>query len=300
MMDTKKALTKDILRIFVWNANGILQQANELEYLLNTYAIDIALINETHLNPTKNVYFYSYETYRSDRVNKTGGWTAVFIKRDLPHYQHNFKDLITIEATAVKANTRRRSILFAAIYKLPQVTLQTQDLDELTQTGKIVFAGDLNCKYTNWNSRTTTANGRTLNEHANNNDYLVNAPNEPTFYPSNYLQQPYIIDVVLTDIGITPEDLTVLHELDSDHNPIFCEIMITADIEIKGLTKNQITCNWDTFKTKLEDTLPVVHPIQDMEEAEATLHLFTSTVQKAYRAQPGSQSHTTPGKITHN
>nr|CAD7426124.1 unnamed protein product [Timema monikensis] len=177
-------------------------------------------------------------------------------------------------------NTKRGSILFTAIYKPPQATLRTQDLDELTQTGNIVLAGVLNSKNTNWNSRTTTANGSILKKHADNNDYLMITPNEPKVYPSNCLRKPDIIDVVLTDIGITPEDLTVLHELDSDQNPIFCEIRITADIEIKGLTNNEITCNWDTFKTWKKPRM---------------LHLFMSTVQKALK-----QSHPTSGKITHN
>nr|CAD7266087.1 unnamed protein product [Timema shepardi] len=53
MTNTNEIVVKDILRVLIWNANGILTQAKELEDIFKTYSIDIALINETNLHPEK-------------------------------------------------------------------------------------------------------------------------------------------------------------------------------------------------------------------------------------------------------
>nr|CAD7431397.1 unnamed protein product [Timema monikensis] len=220
---------------------------------------------------------------RSDRPNGRGGGTAVFIKNNTPHYLHNYNNLQNLEAAAVQVNTKSGSILFVAIYKPPTKTLLEHDLNSITDSDTIFLAGDLNSKHPNWNSRLTTRDGRILNEHADRNDYLVVGPGEPTFYPANPLHRPDIIDVVLTNMGVTSEDLTVLKELDSDHNPVLCEITINTNIEIKGLKRNISTSDWEGFKRSLNNTLPEFIDITTTEEADAILEIFTNTVQEAYK-----------------
>nr|CAD7203601.1 unnamed protein product [Timema douglasi] len=162
-------------------------------------------------------------------------------------------------------------------------TLLPQDLDEITDYNKLFLAGDLNSKNTIWNSRLTTGNGRTLADHADAHDYVVVAPDEPTFYPSNYLQRPDIIDVALTNMGVTTEDMTVLKELDSDHNPILCEVKTDTNLMIRGLKQTTETCDWEEFRRTLEDNITEVQNIDTIEQAGASLRLFMTTVQEAYR-----------------
>nr|CAD7572090.1 unnamed protein product [Timema californicum] len=136
------------------------------------------------------------------------GGTAVFIKNNIPHYSHNYNNPQNLEVAAVQVNTKSESILFAAIYKPPTKTLLEHDLNTITDSDTIFLAGDLNSKHTNWNSRLTNRDGRTFNEHAERNNYIVVGPGELTFYPSNPLHRPDIIDVVLTNMRVTSEELT--------------------------------------------------------------------------------------------
>ncbi|CAG2058631.1 unnamed protein product, partial [Timema podura] len=142
----------------------------------------------------------TFQNLRSDQPNGRGGGTVVLIKNNIQVYSHHYHNLQNLEAAAVKVNTINGSILFAAIYKPPTKALLQQDLDTIIDSDTIFLAGDLNSKPPNWNSRLTTRDGRTLNEHADSNDYIVVGPGEPTLYPSNPLHRPGTIDVVLTSM----------------------------------------------------------------------------------------------------
>lgn len=45
------------LTIILWNANGLKQNKNEFQYLLQDKNIDIALVTETHLSPSVKLNF---------------------------------------------------------------------------------------------------------------------------------------------------------------------------------------------------------------------------------------------------
>nr|CAD7413765.1 unnamed protein product [Timema poppensis] len=217
------------------SANGLLTQAQELEDIFKTYVIDLAFINETHPNPEKNVFFYGYNTYRTNRPQGRGGGTAVMIKFQLPPYQHNFQNLQYIEATATNISSNG-SVRFTAIYKPPTKTLLPQDFDDITDVDQLFLA-----------------------DHADTHDDIVVASDEPTHCPPNYFHRPEIIYVALTNIRVTLEDMTILKELDLELNPIL---------------------HWDEFRITLKDTLPELQVIDTIEQADATIQLFTTTTHR--------------------
>lgn len=49
-----------------FNSNGLKNNVDELKQAIN-YDLVIVLINETHLKPTKSVYFHHYKIYRNGR-----------------------------------------------------------------------------------------------------------------------------------------------------------------------------------------------------------------------------------------
>jgi len=82
------------------------------------------------------------------------------------------------------------------------------------------MAGDLNAKHTNWGCRVSNPNGTKLLSFIANTPYAINAPNEPTYFPSDCNKQPDILDILL--IKSIPFNCTqeALAELDSDHIPV--------------------------------------------------------------------------------
>nr|CAD7200086.1 unnamed protein product [Timema douglasi] len=161
-----------------------------------------------------------------------GGGTAVMIKFQLPPYQHHFQNLQYIEATAININSNG-IVRFMAIYKPPTKTLLPQDFDDITDVDQLFLA--------------------------DTHDDIVVASDEPTHCPPNYFHRPDIIYMALTNIRVTPEDMTILKELDLDLNPIL---------------------HWDEFRITLKDTLPELQVIDTIEQADATIQLFTTTTHR--------------------
>lgn len=74
------------LKIITWNANGILPHKLELQAILNNHNIDIAMISESHLTPTKNIKILGYKSYQSNHPDNTAHAGAIIlIKNNLIH-----------------------------------------------------------------------------------------------------------------------------------------------------------------------------------------------------------------------
>lgn len=66
-------------KILHWNANGLIQNSNELKVFLKINQIDIALISETHLTNKSIARIPNYQIYRTDQPdNRSHGGTAVY------------------------------------------------------------------------------------------------------------------------------------------------------------------------------------------------------------------------------
>lgn len=68
------------LSILLWNANGILNNINELQFTLNENRIDIAMISETHLTQKNFLNIQGYEVLRADHPDGSAhGGTVLLI-----------------------------------------------------------------------------------------------------------------------------------------------------------------------------------------------------------------------------
>nr|CAD7401791.1 unnamed protein product [Timema poppensis] len=283
-MTTKQQnINKNQLRILIWNANGILHQKYELEELLETYGIDLALICETHLKTNQRLNITGHNIYRTDREHGKGGGTAVIIKDHLPHYRANINDTENLEATTISISTKTGHINFVAAYNPPSKILLKQDLDNITTSENYFIGGDLNSKNTLWNSRITNRNGRILEDHSNEAEYNIIAPDTPTHYPGNYLHRPDILDIILTNLKILPDTLTVLQELDSDHNPLLCEWEVNLQHQTNWRKPTIATTDWNKFKTDLQEALPRDLDIHTEQDIDAAIDLFSTTIQETYK-----------------
>nr|CAD7432844.1 unnamed protein product [Timema monikensis] len=276
-------IIKNQLRILIWNANGILHQKHEFEELLGTYGVDLALICETHLKTDQRFNITGHNIYRTDREHRKGGGTAVIIKDYLPHYRANINDTENLEATTISISTKTGHINFVAAYNPPTKILLKQDLDNITSSDNYFIGGDLNSKNTLWNSRITNRNGRILEDHSTEAEYNIIAPDTPTHYPGNHLHRPDILDIVLTNLKIMPDTLTVLQELDSDHNPLLCEWEVNLQHQTNWRYPTISTTDWIKYKTDLQEALPRNLDIHTEQDIDTAIDLFTTTLQETYK-----------------
>nr|CAD7426168.1 unnamed protein product [Timema monikensis] len=195
----------------------------------------------------------------------------------------NINDTENLEATTISISTKTGHINFVAAYNPPTKILLKQDLDSITSSDNYFIGGDLNSKNTLWNSRITNRNGRILEDHSNEAEYNIIAPDTPTHYPGNHLHRPDILDIVLTNLKIMPDTLTVLQELDSDHNPLLCEWEVNLQHQTNWRNPTISTTDWNKFKTDLQEALPRNLDIHTEQDIDAAVDLFTTTLQETYK-----------------
>ncbi|KAL4084338.1 hypothetical protein QTP88_028162 [Uroleucon formosanum] len=101
-------LTIHPLSIFLWNANGILNNINELQLTLTENKIDIAMISETHLTQKNFLNIQDYEALRADHPDGSAhGGTVLLVSRRIPHspFPHHTSDKLQIIATSIVLNS---------------------------------------------------------------------------------------------------------------------------------------------------------------------------------------------------
>jgi len=86
------------IRILQWNCNGIRTKRDQLRQLLLRERIDIALIQETHLNTHHSFHLGpDYVIHRKDRLTHKGGVMSVFHKKYSRHYKMNIRTPVGVE-----------------------------------------------------------------------------------------------------------------------------------------------------------------------------------------------------------
>lgn len=273
----------DNLKILHWNSNGINHKQNELQALASSMKIDIILLNETRLSPTSKLKLTNYHTYRTDLPPKKGtpahGGTAILIHRRIVHQQEKL-DTKT-QSTTVRIKIVNHEVLVTAIYKPPNATLESNDLNILTAVDWFITAGDFNAKYPLWHSRVQNTAGRTLSNHIGQNDYTVLAPDTPTYYPFSRDKRPDVLDIALIRLPLSVH-VTNLNELSSDHNPILLEVN-SSNIASTPPTSSRFI-NWKKYSRLLSEHRDEHQFLNNIEAIDTSIRNFSNLIHNTIEA----------------
>lgn len=206
-----------------WNCTTIKTRLNELDYFLDNNNIDICCLNETRLSPNKKLKCKGYVVHRNDR-NSQGGGVAVLIKEGIKHELLPKYPQFPNENVALNIKTHNGEITIVAVYNPPKKTLKISELNSIfLRNRRTIILGDLNAKHIAWNCPTNNKNGKMLLDYCTKNNIIIEAPFEPTFYPTNPSQRPSVIDIILLkNISITKPQ--ALSQLSSNHEPVVFNI----------------------------------------------------------------------------
>eukprot|EP00102_Acyrthosiphon_pisum_P014982 XP_008185316.1 PREDICTED: RNA-directed DNA polymerase from mobile element jockey-like [Acyrthosiphon pisum] len=141
------------LSIFLWNANGLKQNSNELFYLLHHKNIDIALITETHLSTTSNISFNGYSIIRADHPDRTShGGAATIIKSSLFYNEMPSTNESYLQAANIKIKINNFNITISSAYFPPnQPISEPKILSFFHSLGNfLIIGGDFNAKHSQW------------------------------------------------------------------------------------------------------------------------------------------------------
>jgi len=124
------------------------------------YDVDIAVVSETHLKPTKHnnsvVNIDGYNLFRRDREGRKGGGVAMFVRRSMSTTVWTIPDLNPVfEMLWVKVSRSSDVTFVGALYHPPRPLYRTTDLVDIIEAATvkihrdypdshIILAGDFN------------------------------------------------------------------------------------------------------------------------------------------------------------
>ncbi|KAL1454650.1 hypothetical protein WDU94_010864 [Cyamophila willieti] len=222
---------------------------------LTRHDIDIACITETHLQPVENFKIPNYKVYRSDRVPVSSyGGVAVIVKKKFVHEPIILPPMICFEIQGVTISLDNGSKLRIFSTYRSSKPLSVRDLNAVFRDNSIptILAGDLNCKHPAWFSVVSNPNGIKLFELMNQSDWVVSAPDEPTYFPTHMNRHPDVLD-------ICPPRLKLIN------GPV----------------------NWDVFRARIESKLTIPPSFDGVSAIDEAVDSFTNLVKESVYVSSG-------------
>ncbi|KAF0716880.1 Uncharacterized protein FWK35_00027208 [Aphis craccivora] len=177
----------------LWNANGLMQQKNELKAFLAVNNIDILLISESHLTTHSNFHIPGLLTYHCDHPDGTvHAGSSLIIKTNISHAVLPQFQTTSLQATNITISLNYVPTTISSVYCPPGHANKISDND-FTQYfkslgNKFLSGGDFNSKHHIWRSRVTNTRGLSLYRS------LLSNNSDPTYWPSHFNRVPDILD----------------------------------------------------------------------------------------------------------
>lgn len=280
-----------LLKIAIWNANGLSQHAQEMKAFINEHKLDIILVSETHFTNRSYFNIRNYTIYDTKHPDGTAhGGTAIIIKNNIKHYELQKFQKEHIQATSVVVEDWIGSLTISALYSPPKHSItKAQYLEYFKTLGtRFIAGGDYNAKHTHWGSRTITYKGRQLLNAMQEYKLGHISTGQPTYWPTDRRKIPDLIDFCVTK-GVTEKHFKAQSCLDlsSDHSPV----LITASTSIINKTVKQRLhtkkTNWDLFRTILDENIALNIPLKnEVNISNAITNFNTSIITAVTYATP--------------
>lgn len=280
-------MCKTSLKILEINVHSItsLQKRSELNLLIQKILPDIIVLCETYLKPKHKFSIKNYITYRSDRVDRVGGGTAILIRDNISHSTINTPKLnSSIETTIIKINLFNQEIICVGAYNPND--LSSSDLKKLLNLGSnVIIVGDLNAKSVHWNCLDDNNNGKILRKFQLDNFDLINLafPDSPTYIPICPNYNSSILDIAICKNVNIPFKPYTLDSFDSDHVPVIFNILFKNRVQLaNNIPKlNFSKTNWQNFRDRIDEILEFNVQINCIEDIDFYLNNLINSIKFA-------------------
>lgn len=244
-------ITDKNINIMQWNAEGVRNKKLALTKFLKDEDIDVACIQETHLNPEHAFRIRGYETLKLDREGHKGG-VIILIRLNIPIHEVKVTTGQNAEILGADIYFKQTPIRLYNLYCPANKDLSLAHM-EIKERNCIVL-GDFNSHSERWGYNHTDARGGEVEDwEIDSNLHLINrADDPPTFYSRRWLSTS------TPDLGFTTFDLAhkmeryVLPQLaGSDHKPIKLTLQLhNVPLTTKPLPRwNYKRADWNEFQT---------------------------------------------------
>uniref|UniRef100_A0A2S2PG82 RNA-directed DNA polymerase from mobile element jockey n=1 Tax=Schizaphis graminum TaxID=13262 RepID=A0A2S2PG82_SCHGA len=157
-------LTKSIT-ILLWNANGILNNINELQISLIENQVDIAMISETHLTNNSAFKIFGYNILRAYQPDgTTHGGSSLIISNKIAHTPYLPSTSLDMQISDTSLLIGSVPVSIASAYLPPGRKFPENELLQYLSTLNHTFlqGADFNAKHHCWDCSTINTRGRSL------------------------------------------------------------------------------------------------------------------------------------------
>ena len=238
-------------KIIQWNIRGLRTNFDTLKNIIFKENPDIIFLNETFLEPSKNVNICNYNILRMNRNDGRGG-IATLIKKNIPFRE--IKTHLFLPNNVQFLIIKIKNINLCNIYVPPDVIVSTRHFMDIFEIlgDNFILMGDLNAQNTLWGSGIINFKGRNLKEAMDRTQTVILNDGSPTRIttPSQNTSCP---DLTIASSSIATKCSWMVYEDagNSDHWPTLCQIEqesfceVDANLRYKWNTKS---ANWNLFK----------------------------------------------------
>ena len=274
-----------LLKLALWNANGLSNHNDELKAFLNSHNIDIMLISETHFTSRSYFKIPNYAIYDTKHPSGAArGGTAIIIKNAIKHHEICKYTKDYLQATSIIVDEWNGPLTVSAVYCPPRHVITKDQFQQfyVTLGNRFLACGDYNAKNIHWGSRITTPRGRELMKAIETNNLNHLSTGQPTHWPSDTNKIPDLIDFCVTK-NIPPNSIQAASSLDlsSDHSPVLINLTTNIIERVKQPTLSNKYTNWDKFKRLVETNLDLKVPLKNGENIAQAVEQFNQAIQQA-------------------
>lgn len=262
-----------MVKVIIWNVNGIASRTAELAYLATQHQADLILLTETR-PPASFVFRVPGYTFIEKRGQVGHAGVAIGVREGLPF--RDISDHIAFANTHATGVRLSDGTAVVAYYNSPAEKLTRRVLDGYrTIARRVIVAGDFNATHVNWGCHRNNANGNTLNAYINLTESLLHFPREPTHIPPNG-RTPTVVDMAITtnvaDVGEMQLEAT-----SSDHAAVIFGVGEDAPAPPPRMVLDYRNACWREFRD-IMNTYAVTNDIADVAALDQEVKVFTERI----------------------
>jgi hypothetical protein len=229
--------------------------------------VDIVLLTETKLHPTKSWRLPGYEIIRNDREPQppeytVAGGTAVLLRTDLKGHEVTLDGVSPLDVTAVNLDTPSGPFQVAAVYHRPGTDFPAPSYAALFRPGlPALIGGDFNAKHLTWNSSTPNRRGEKLRTWLDEKEIRALGPRQPTHY--HFTGSADVLDIFLLTGFNMSISCTTVAALESDHLPVLLHLGLKPQRLPPPMHRNFKKADWTAYRHRIIELLPSSPPPLD-------------------------------------
>lgn len=277
-----------LLKIALWNANGLAQHSQEVQLFITHHKLDVLLISETHFTDRSYFKIPNFTLYFTNHPDNTAhAGSAILVRDSLKHYElPSFKEDY-LQATSIVLEDWLGPITLSAVYCPPRHVITHEQFKGYFDTlgNRFVSGGDFNAKHQEWGSRLATPRGRQLLKVITDNHLNHFSTGEPTYWPTDMRKIPDLLDFFISKgVNRNYTDITSCLDLSSDHSPVL--LHVSTEVFHKQPNENLYNkyTDWDQFRGLVDEHLNLNIRLDSIENLENTVDYFVNCIQNSAKA----------------